>query len=413
MNSGCASRIRRSGGCLWLRCGVLGLVLAITALHAQEAVRPEVGKPLLAAQQLIKEKRYEEALAKVRTADGVNGKSAEERALIERMRLSAASAAGDNAAAAKAFESLEASGRLSAPEKLSMLEALAGGSYRAADYARAAHWARRYLKEGGTGAAMRELLIQSLYLQGDYAGTVRELGQELRATRGAPAEDRLQLLLNAALKQGDPKAAGYALEQLAAWYPKKEYWLELIARAQRQPGWSPRLALDVWRLQLATGSMSGAGDYLEMAQLALLADLPAEARQVLEQGYAAGVLGRGTGAQRHQRLRELVEKRAAESRQAEPEAERHARAAPNGSALITLGLNHVYAGDPQRGLQLMQQGLDKGRLAHPEDARLHLAIAYLAAGDRERARTILKTVTGGDGSADLARLWSLHARGKG
>jgi hypothetical protein len=411
MNSSCASRCGRLSA--WLRGIALGLALAVTAVQAQDAVRPEVGKPLLAAQHLIKEKRYQEALAKIGVADTVGGKTAEERELIERMRLSAASAAGDNASAAKAFEALEASGRLSAAEKLTVLEALAGGSYRAADYARAASWARRYLKDGGTSAAVRELLVQSLYLQGDYAGTVRELGHELRATRGAPAEDRLQLLLNAALKQGDSKAAGYALEQLAVWYPKKEYWLELIARAQRQPGWSSRLALDAWRLRLATGSMGGPGDYLEMAQLALLADLPAEAGQVVDAGYAAKVLGHGAEAPRHQRLRELAAKRSAERRQGEVEAERQARAAPDGSALLTLGLNRVYAGDAKAGLELMQQGLDKGGLEHPDDARLHLAVAYLKAGDREQAQKTFKTVAGQDGSAALARLWALQARAKG
>ena len=46
------------------------------------------------------------------------------------------------------------------------------------------------------------------------------------------------------------------------------------------------------------------------------------------------------------------------------------------------------------------------------DAKLHLAIAYLLAGDNAKAQATLKTVSGNDGTADLARLWALYARRK-
>ena len=44
------------------------------------------------------------------------------------------------------------------------------------------------------------------------------------------------------------------------------------------------------------------------------------------------------------------------------------------------------------------------------DAKLHLAIAQLMAGEAAKAQATLKTVTGNDGTSDLARLWSLYAR---
>ena len=72
-------------------------------------MRPEVGKPLQAAQDHMKAQRFKEALAKVREADAVGSKTANEQTLIERMRLSAALGAGDNGAAERAFEALSAS----------------------------------------------------------------------------------------------------------------------------------------------------------------------------------------------------------------------------------------------------------------------------------------------------------------
>ena len=150
------------------------------------------------------------------------------------------------------------------------------------------------------------------------------------------------------------------------YYPKREYWADLLARLQRKPGFAPRLALDTYRLALATGSLTSAADYMEMAQLALQAGFAAEGQQVVDQGFAAGVLGRGPEAERQRRLRELaVQSGSRETRQAEPEAERQALAATDGSALLDLGMNLVYAGEKARGLQLMQQGLAKGGAEAP------------------------------------------------
>jgi hypothetical protein len=71
----------------------------------------------------------------------------------------------------------------------------------------------------------------------------------------------------------------------------------------------------------------------------------------------------------------------------------------------------VRLGDFSRGLQLMEQGIRKGGgLARkPQYARLHLAIAYLAAGRAAKAIETFKTVGGRHGAADLARIWLIYA----
>ncbi len=67
------------------------------------------------------------------------------------------------------------------------------------------------------------------------------------------------------------------------------------------------------------------------------------------------------------------------------------------------------AGQVEKGLALMEQGIQKGGMSRPDEARLHLAIAYLAAGQKAKAIQAFKTVQG-DGTADLARLWLIHAQ---
>lgn len=385
-------------------------VLVIGTAHGQ-GVRPELGKPMQAAQEMIKAGKYREALAKVREADAVGGKSAAENLLVERMRLAAASGAGDADTAAKAFETVGASA--GGADKLRMIESIAGTYYRAKDYAKAQQWYQRYFREGGTSSANRTLMIQTQYLSGDLSGVSKELMADIQGAErsgATPSEDRINMLMNAAIKQRDVSSEAFALERLVMYYPKKEYWVTLLSRLQRKPGFSDRLALDTYRLSLATGSMTAGADFSEMAQLALQAGSGAEAKQVVDKGFAAGALGTGAEADRSKRLRDLIAKRVDEAKKTAADDEKAALAAKDGNDLVTIGLNQVFEGQKAKGVQLMQQGIAKGGLKRPEDAKLHLAIAQLMAGDNVKAQSTLKTVSGNDGTSDLARLWSLYAR---
>jgi Tfp pilus assembly protein PilF len=392
--------------------GTLGAMLIVGAVHAQGGgVRPELGKPLQAAQELIKSGKYREALAKVREADVIGGKSAGENLMVERMRLAAASGAGDADTAAKAFETVGSS--VSGADKLRMIESIAGTYYRAKEYAKAQQWYQRYFREGGTSSANRTLMIQTQYLSGDLAGVSKELMADIQGAErsgATPAEDRINMLMNAAIKQRDVGAEAFALERLVMYYPKKEYWVTLLSRLQRKPGFSDRLALDAYRLSLATGSMTAGADFSEMAQLALQAGSSAEAKQVVDKGFASGALGTGAEADRSKRLRDLIAKRTDEAKAMAADNEKAALAAKDGNDLVTIGFNQVFEGQKAKGVQLMQQGIAKGGLKRPDDAKLHLAIAQLMAGDSAKAQATLKTVGGNDGTSDLARLWSLYAR---
>ena len=397
--------------------GVLAGVLTgcMSFAVAQESLRPEVGKPLQAAQDLVKAGRYKEALAKVRDADAVGGKSANETLMVERMRMAAASGAGDADTAARSYDVIAGSPKVPAADKLKMVESIAGSYYRAREYSKSMQWSQRYFRDGGTSPAIRSMLVQSQYLAGDFAGAAKELNAEVAATEkagGTPGEDRLKLLLNATLKLNDTNGYVHAVEKLVTYYPKKEYWVDLLSRMQRKTNFSDRFALDTYRLSLATGSMSTPGDFMEMAQLALQAGFPAEARQVLEKGFAAKILGVGAEAARHQRLRDLVQKTLDEDKKTLVADEAQARSAKDGTALVNVGMKQVFNGEKAKGLDLMQQGIAKGNLKRADDAKLHLGVAQVTAGDTAKALATFKGVGGADGSADLARLWALHLRRK-
>lgn len=378
-----------------------------------ESVRPEVGNPLQAAQELIKAQQYKQALVKIQEAEAASDKTAYELYLIDRLRGAAAAGAGDTEVAIKSFESSINSGRLSPSEKLKMMEALASMSYRRKDYPSAIVWSTRYGKEGGTGEDMHRLLIQAYYLNNDFPNAQKQLLSELQADENAgraPPEDRLQLLANCYLKQKDTLGYAMTLEKLVTYYPKKEYWADLIYRSESKPGFAPRLSLDVYRLKLALGILQTAGQFVEMTQLALQAGFPAEAKTFVDRGFAAGVLGSGPDSDRHKRLRALATKSAAEDQKTLAQDEADAVAAKDGTGLVNTGFVYVARGEFEKGIDLMERGIRKGGLKYPNDAKLHLGIAYLLSGQKEQAIRAFKSAQGTDGAADLARFWSIYAR---
>ena len=376
--------------------------------QAQEAVRAELGKPLGQAQELMRAQRFREALAKVRDADRVGARNANEQLTLDRMRGAAAQGAGENETAARSFEAALNSGRMPGGESLKIVQSLAILYYRAGDYAKAQTWLQRYIKDGGTDSAVRGLLPQTYYLNNDFARAQKELQAIVNADDKAgrrPPEDVLQLLVNCAQKTGDKASYTAAMDKLITSYPKKQYWGDMVNRLPSKPGFSDKLGLDVYRLKLASGLLTKATDYMEMSQLALQAGFAMEGKKIADQGFKAGVLGTGADAAREKRLLDLATKNAAAEQQGLATAETEARAANDGTALANLGFSLVSAGQTDKGIDLIQQGIKKDNMKRPDDAKLHLGVAYAMTGKKDSALKAFKSVGGTDGAADLAKLW--------
>src|SRR5262249_528560 len=160
-----------------------------------------------------------------------------------------------------------------------------------------------------------------------------------------------------------------------------------LARVQRKPGFSDRLGVHVYKLRSATGNFANANDYMELAQLAMQDGVPAEAKIILDKGYAAAVLGKGPQPPRHKRLPDLTDKTLPESKKTRAQDEKDAQAAKTGDDLVRIGLEYVYEGQADKGLALVEQGIKKGSLKRPEDAKLRLGEAQLYAGKKNAAVT--------------------------
>jgi hypothetical protein len=395
-----------------LRALTLALLTAglVGTVQAQN-LRPEVGKPLQQAGELLRAGKAKEALAKVREADAASGKSAQEQLMIDRMRGAAAQRAGDNATAAQAFESAFASGKLGAAEQMQVAESLAFAYSQLKDNAKAGQWVQKALALGSTSPQLKQLQTYLQGASGDYAAIARDAAAAVSAAEQAgkrPDEGDLLRLADAQQRTNNAAGQSATLEKLLAHYPKKEYWAATLGRLPRKPGFSDRFSLDLMRLRLATGNLAKTEEYMEMAQLALQAGHAAEGKQIVEKGFAAGVLGSGAEAERHKRLRDLATKQDAEAKADLAKATAEATAAKDGNALVQLGSALAAAGQADQGVSLIEQGIAKGNLKRPEDAKLRLGRAMMLAGkNKAKAQQVLRGVQGNDGAADIARLYAL------
>jgi hypothetical protein len=389
---------------------LLALAASAAAQDKPQTVRPEVGKPLQAAIDLLKQKRGKEALARAREAQAVPDKTPYETYLAARVLGQAAALAGEAAVAASALETAAGSSAAPEAERRPLLGGAAGQYYVMKEYTKAAALAKRYLDSGGTDKSIRTLYVQSLYLSNQFGAAAREAAADVEAEEHAgktPTEEQLQLLANAYLQSKDNLLYGRAMEKLLAYYPKRDYWLNVVRSVTSRTGFNERLAIDLGRLKLETGTLRSAQEYIDLAQLTLIEGFPAEAVKIIDKGYAAGVLGVGPEADRHRRLKDLAAKNLAEDRK--NLAQESKTASTDGKLLFNEGFNYVLHGKTEQGLAMMQKGIrTAGTFTRPDHARLQLGYAYYLAGQNDKAIETFKAVQGTDGAGAIGRLWVIR-----
>ena len=390
---------------------VVGAVLLVGCLGLVQAqgMRAEVGKPLQQASEYLKAGKAKEALGKVREAEAVSGITAAERQVIDGMKASAAQRAGDMATAIQALESLAS--RASGAQLGTYAEQVASAYAQQRNNAKATEWLNKAVAAGNNGASVKQLQAYLQGSSGDYAAIARDAAAAVAAAEQAgrrPEEGELLRLADAQQRTGGAGAYIVTLEKLLAYYPKKDYWSAYLSRLPRKAGFADRFALDLMRLRLASGTLSKTEDFMEMAQLALQAGLPAEARRIADQGFKAGVLGTGPEAARHQRLRDLAVKQEGEAKTNLAGQAAEAETFKEGDGLVKVGYSYVSLGEVDKGIDLIQKGIAKGNLKRAEDAKLRLGMAQLQSPKTKAAgMQTLRSIKGTDGVAEIARLWTI------
>jgi len=416
------SQFRLARLCLLLAAVGLNAAPALmSSAHAQKAdapaaapantVRPELFKLIDSAQvqQLAAAKNFTELNNRIAQAEALPNRTPFETYAINRVKLVAASAAGDSAAVSTVAEQIVQSGFEPKENQAKLVLAIAENNYKAQNYTGAVEQIKRYQSLGGDMGIARSLLSRSLYLGKDYAGAKPELTQMIAESEKAgktPSLEDLKLLRSAAYESKDNATALVAVEKLVAFYPTDEYWNELIRlRVIKQPGFSQDNYMAVLRLEFAATKSLREEDYVDLAETALRDGFPTEAKNVIEAGYSAGVLGKGGNAKAHGQLRDRANKSAADDAKNIASGEASAAKAKTGAGLVNLGWAYSTMGQHDKAIGFIQQGIAKGGLKQPDEAKLRLGAAQAKAGRKDDAIKTFESVKAGGGLSDTARLW--------
>ncbi len=385
--------------------------LAVAA-DAAPSIGPKVGKPMKAAQDAMKAKNWAEALAKVKEAQAIEGKSAFEEYQINEFLGFILINQKDYTGAAAAFEKNITSGQVPAAELNNKLKTVAQLTFQTKQYPKAIDYTSRYLKAVPGEPDMQMLLAQGYYLQKNYKSASEAALPAIVASERAgkkPDENWLLLMMRSNYELNDNAGIQTSLEKLVRHYPKPDYWDGLLSTMAKTGERNDRLTLGIYRLRLETGTLKRADDYIEMGQLAIDAGVPGEAQQVVEAGFANKLLDVPESKARNERLLASAKKLAEADKATIANEAKAAQTAPTGQADVGVGQAFLSYGQYDQAIEALDRGIKKGSVKLPEEAQISLGIAYLKKGQKSQAQSAFKAVAGDSPWARLAGLWALRA----
>jgi tetratricopeptide (TPR) repeat protein len=399
-----------------LAAGAVVITLSIQpAFAAEKSQQPsaKLAKPLHDAQEDLKAKKYTDAIAKLKEADGMASKTPYDQHIINDFLANAYINTQNYAEASKATEAELDDGFLTDAEKPTKIRAIAEMNYQLKNYDKVIDYGNRSLKYSDD-ERMRTLVGQAYYLKGDFKGAQKfeEAAVDNEIKGGAtPKKEQLLLYYSACQKNNDNNCSTKAMERLVQYYPEADYWSQLLYSVRAQINNNDADTLQCYRLMFEVDVLKTASDYNEMAQLALESGSPGEAQAVLQRGFQKGnVFTEKLAGDRNQRLLDNAKKQAASDQASLPKLQSEADASPQGAKNVGVGIAYLGYGQYDKAVDQIQKGIEKGGVKDEAQARLLLGIAQLKAGHKDDAVKNFKQVKGDPILERLASLWVLHAK---
>jgi tetratricopeptide (TPR) repeat protein len=405
--------IRWSLGVATLAIAIIGAAAPGTALaqagcSGNLKISKQIAKPMAAANDAMKARRWQEVLNKVREAKGVTGymPSATDDFFMHEFQGFAYSQLKQYPEAARELEAGLNSPCMAASKKGERYKALTAIYAAMRNNAKVIEYGNLAARTGGGGDSSI-YVAQAYYQSGDNKNAIRVMNETISATesRGqTPKENWLLQLQAACAKVGDNTCVSRQFEKLVIHYPKTDYWKNLMV-ALRQTDVNDTQQLNIFRLATYVKVMNRPDEYKEMAQLALEQGLPCEAQSVLEGAFAGNVFKEARDKDVNTRL--LATARAACSPAKAALAQNEAKASTGGD-LVKVGAGYLTSGDPAKAASLLQRGIAKGQLTNPDEAGILLGIAQLKANNKAEAAKAFRSVKADPTMARIAKLWALN-----
>ena len=399
--------------------GVTSFVRVSSAIAADEkkpAVSKELAKHLKAAQESVQAKKYADALAKLKEADANPKKSPYDQHVINELSAFAYGKTGNAAEAEKMNEALVNDSFTPQSEMQQRIKVVIAANFDLKNYDKALDYGNRAVKGGFADDEIKKVIAQSYYLKGDYKNTQKTLQPiidgDIKAGR-APKDTQLQLVMSSCSKLDDNDCVTKTLERLVTYYPKPDYWKDLLYTLRNDHAFSSDAKkLQLFRLMSEVDVLQHGEDYTEMAQIALDQGSPGEAQRILEKGFTKGVFADQRSKDKNTRLLATAKKTAATDQAQLPKMEQEANADATGDKAVSVGLAYLGYLRYDKAIELISKGLSKGGLKTHSDADAHLllGIAQLGAGHKDDSVKSFRQAKGDPSLERLANLWSLHAK---
>jgi Tfp pilus assembly protein PilF len=370
---------------------------------AKQKLSPAVGKPLVAAQEAMNAKNWDEALVQIEAARAVEPKTPYDAFMIDELGWYIYLQKKDYVKSAEALERSLASGMVPEADKAQRMRALTQLALQNKQYDKAVAFGTEYLKLKPDDAEIALSLAQARYLSDDFAGA-RTAVEQLIASSPKPPEQALLLALRINYELKDDAGTLRALEGLVRHYPQPKYWEDLL-NAQLFRTKEDRGLRALYRLMEDTGTLDKGEEYAEMGTTLVTGGFPNEAKQVLERGMAKNVFSADSKSRAQSELERARTGAAADAKDLGT-APAQLAAAKTGTQMVAVGKLYFSAGDYANAADAIQKGLARGGVADADDANMVLGIAYSRIGKLTEARAAFDAVKAPT-MTDLARLWKL------
>jgi tetratricopeptide (TPR) repeat protein len=381
---------------------------------ANKITTKAVGVALKAAQEAMAKKQWDTALTEINKAGAVEKKTPFEAYQIDEFKGYVLFAQKKYGEALPVYERLLNSGLMPADQVDERTKTVAQLYFQQKDYNKTVQWSKKFLEKHPNQEDVSILLGQSYYLLNDYKSAATTMTSVINNAEKAgrkPDENWIQIVMSSYFKMQpqDKDGIGSALKKLVRYYPKTEYWDNLLDIYRRKEG-GDRINLGYYRLMNEVGVLKDKGDYVELAQLSMDAGVPGEAQDMVQKGMAAGVLKSEdkTEQGRYDRLLAGAKKQADSDRASLTQQAAEAEKAGTGQVLVGLGQAYLSYGEYDKAIAALEKGLAKGGVTDADEAQISLGIAYLKKGQKEQAREAFKKAQGK--WKDLAELWTIRTQ---
>jgi tetratricopeptide (TPR) repeat protein len=379
-------------------------------------ISKQIAKQMSAAQDAMKAKKWQESLAKMKEAEGVAfSRSAFDNYTIAQFRAYIYSSTRQDADAARELENQLNSPCMPEAKKADTLKNLVGLYTNLRNYPKAIDYGNRALKLSRDPDIM-VFVAQAYYQSGNNKEAANMMKQVLDQGGGRPKEQQLLLVRAACEKAGNNACVSEAYEKLVVYYPKPEYWQNLMKSLRSSPDLDDIQVHNVMRLALYVNVLKDPEQFKEMAQLGMEEKLSCEATTVLEQGFTKKVFVEQRDIDVNKRLLAAAQKEVATEKASLAKNEAAAKTAATGDALVKVGAQHLACGDAAKGAELIQAGITKGSIGkgdpkeaeRADEAYMLLGMAQLKNNNKAEAAKSFRAVKKDPTMVRIAKLWLLN-----